>query len=201
MQRKISTSRKNMSPAFITLIIIACTVSFVSLLYVFRQSLISRDSSAIEVKSENSAVETEVSKLASEFMCTCGSCSDETLAQCVCENAQNARQIIRTSLLAGQPIVQIAATIDRSFGGRIERPAGQIYADQVLAASQRIEVLSHFRCPCGKCGMENLAECECDHPRGGREVRGFLDRKLSEKQYSSAQLIAEIEKIYGGKKF
>jgi hypothetical protein len=201
MQRKISSSRKNMSPAFITLIIIGCTVAFVSLLYVFRQSLTSRESSVVEVKSNNPALEAQVSKLASEFMCTCGNCSNETLDQCICENAQKARQIIRTSLLAGRPMVQIVATIDSSFGGRIEKQTGEIKVDEILPAAQRTEVLSHFRCPCGKCGMENLAECECDHPRGGREVRGFLDRKLSEKQYSSIQLIAEIEKVYGKKRF
>ena len=49
--------------------------------------------------------------------------------------------------------------------------------------------------------MENLVECECDHPRGAVEVRAFLHRKVLEKKYSPDQLIVEIEKVYGGKKF
>jgi len=190
-----------MSPAIITLIIIVSTVVFVSFLYIFRQSLISRQAAAIEARSDNPVVEAEVSKLASEFMCTCGTCSNETLDRCVCENAQKARQFIRTSILSGQTNAQIVASIESSLGGRIERPAEAIDTEHTLSAAERIEVLSHFRCPCGKCGMENLAECECGHPRGGQEVRGFLDRKSSEKQYSSSQLVAEIEKAYGGKRF
>ena len=201
MKSRIGNPQRGVSPAIITVIIIVCTTVFVFLLYTMRQNLTSREVTQRGDVSENAVLEAQVLKIAAQFSCTCGTCSGESLEQCTCKNAQEARRMIRSSILAGHPTAQILAAIDSSFGGRIERPAGEIDASQFLTAAQRTEVLSHFRCPCGKCGMENLAECECDHPRGGREVRGFIDRKLSEKQFSSTQLIAEIEKVYGGKKF
>ena len=201
MKTKRLTPRRKLSSVIITLLIIGSTVGFVSVLYVLRQSLTPREAAHSEVKNDNPALETQVSKVAAQFMCACGNCSNESLDQCPCETAQRARQLIRTSILSGRPIRQVLAMVDSSFGGRIEKPAGKLEGDPDAAMSQRTEVLSHFRCPCGKCGMENLAECDCDHPRGGMEVRAFLDGKLLEKKYSPDQLIVEIEKVYGGKKF
>ena len=201
MKNKMSLHRRTLSPAIITLIIIGCTVIFVSFLYVFRQSLTSRETASAEVKSDNPALEARMSKIASQFLCACGDCTNQTLDQCPCETAQSARQTIRASLQAGEPVGKIIATIDSAFGGRLQTPPEQMGSNQEITTSQRTEVLSHFRCPCGKCGMENLAECECDHPHGGKEVRAFLDQKLSDKNYSQDQLVAEIEKTYGGRKF
>ena len=201
MKNKMSSPRRNLSPAIITLLIVGCTVVFVSFLYVFRQSLTSRETAAAEVKSGDAALEAQMSKIASQFLCACGNCTNQTLDQCPCETAQSARQTIRTSLRAGEPVGKIVAAIDSTFGGRLQTPPDQLTSNQEISTSQRTDVLSHFRCPCGKCGMENLAECECDHPHGGKEVRAFLEEKLSDKNYSSNQLVAEIEKTYGGRKF
>lgn len=74
-------------------------------------------------------------------------------------------------------------------------------ADRVAAPSDGEEIFSHFRCPCGQCGMDELKDCTCTHPRGAREVKTFVQSKISEGKYSVAQLIEEIEVKYGGRKF
>lgn len=64
----------------------------------------------------------------------------------------------------------------------------------------REEVFSHFRCPCGKCGMDDLNICECAHPRGAKEVKAFVDEKIALNQYSMDQIIQLVDEKYGGKK-
>lgn len=73
--------------------------------------------------------------------------------------------------------------------------------DRMATAFDREEILSRFRCPCGQCGIDDLAQCTCDHPRGAKEVKAFVDRKISEQQYTVAQLVELVEKKYGGRKF
>ncbi len=73
--------------------------------------------------------------------------------------------------------------------------------NRVVTVFDRDEILSHFRCPCGQCGIDDLATCTCDHPRGAKEVKAFVDKKISEQQYTVAQLVDLVEKKYGGRKF
>lgn len=65
----------------------------------------------------------------------------------------------------------------------------------------REEIFSHFQCPCGQCGIDELKDCSCDHPRGAKEVKAFIDQKIAEKKYTVAQLIDQLDKRYGGRKF
>lgn len=74
-------------------------------------------------------------------------------------------------------------------------------AGRVATSSDGEEILSHFRCPCGQCGMDELKECTCTHPRGAKEVKAFVQSKISEGKYSVAQLVEEIDAKYGGRKF
>lgn len=198
-----SNQKRTSSPVIITLLIMAGTIAFVCFLIVLGQSLRTPPGAPLDVKSGDTRVESEVSSLAAEFICACGDCDGESLVECTCEAAQKARQAIRELVQAGRSRSDIIASVDRTFGGH-KSGAGDgsanVSSPEKMAAA-RYEVLSHFRCPCGKCGMDNLAECECSHPRGAKEVRAFLDRKLAGGMESPSQLVAEIEKVYGAKKF
>jgi cytochrome c-type biogenesis protein CcmH/NrfF len=72
--------------------------------------------------------------------------------------------------------------------------------ERVAAATDREEVFSHFRCPCGRCGMDDLNACNCQHPRGAREVKGFVDEKIVAGKLTVAELISEVDQKYGGRK-
>ncbi len=201
MKLKMYQQQRKQSPAFITLMIIIGIVAFVSMLYVLRQSLTSRANDQSQGGNSNPAVETQVASIAAQFVCTCGTCGNETLDQCTCDNAREARQLIRSGVLSGQPVDRVIAVVDSTYEGRIQSPFANPTAGTSTTKLKPEEVLVHFRCPCGKCGMDNLAECVCDHPRGGREVRQFLSLKLSQADYSPDQMIAEIEKSYGKRRF
>jgi hypothetical protein len=67
-------------------------------------------------------------------------------------------------------------------------------------AFDREEIFSQFRCPCGQCKIEELKDCSCDHPRGAKEVKAFVDRKIAEKKYTVAQIIVQRDNQCGGRK-
>ena len=62
------------------------------------------------------------------------------------------------------------------------------------------EVFSHFRCSCGQCGMDDLKACTCQHPRGAKEVKAFVERRIAEGKLTVARLIREVDEKYGGRK-
>ena len=71
----------------------------------------------------------------------------------------------------------------------------------VATVFSREEILSHFRCPCGQCGIDELRDCSCDHPRGANEIKAFVDQKIAENKYTVGQLIDQLDKTYGGRRF
>lgn len=71
---------------------------------------------------------------------------------------------------------------------------------KLATMADRNEILSHFYCSCGKCGKDDLKDCDCSHPGGAKEIKAFVDKKINEKTYTVDQLITAIENIYGGKK-
>lgn len=70
----------------------------------------------------------------------------------------------------------------------------------IAMVTDRNDVFSHFTCPCGRCGIDELKDCECNHPRGAAEVKGFVDEKIRENRFTVAQLIDEVERTYGSRK-
>lgn len=80
--------------------------------------------------------------------------------------------------------------------------ASKISSTYKLATSlDRVEVFSRFKCPCGQCGIDELKDCNCAHPRGAQEVKAFVDDRIREAKHTVAQLVDEVEKKYGGRKF
>lgn len=73
-------------------------------------------------------------------------------------------------------------------------------SNTIATALDREAIFSSFHCPCGQCGVDELKDCSCDHPRGAKEVKGFVDQKIAEQKYTVAQLIGQVDKRYGGGK-
>lgn len=80
--------------------------------------------------------------------------------------------------------------------------ASKISGNAKLATTaDRIEIFSRFKCPCGQCGIDELKDCNCNHPRGAQEVKAFVDERIREAKYTVAQLISDVERKYGSRKF
>lgn len=73
--------------------------------------------------------------------------------------------------------------------------------NKIATTADRVEIFSHFTCACGQCSIDELKECECNHPRGAQEVKAFVDERIREAKYTVAQLISDVERKYGSRKF
>lgn len=62
----------------------------------------------------------------------------------------------------------------------------------------RIEAIaSRFLCSCGNCGDDTVWACDCEHPNGALEVKGFIANQLA--QGTSVDAVTElVKKKYGG---
>lgn len=202
-----------------------------------------RSSPVVEARSNDPALEIKVLEVASKFICSCGTCGEQSLDVCSCGTAVQERQFIRTSLQSGQSLDQVvvaagdkfgwvkpefSAKIDslvRKSGRRINATAESGVAKprelripdkrvigfpevalspsgttKIATAADRLEIFTNFKCPCGQCGIDELKDCGCSHPRGATEVKGFVDGTIREHRYTVAQLIDEVEKKYGNRK-
>ena len=166
-----------------------------------------------------------VLQVAADFVCACGRCGDEPLATCDCPRAVEERAFIAKALAAGRSPAQTAAALEQRYGGRRRAasappPALGLVSDEAIVqrlgldtpsqplpqaappsaqSADRAHVLSHFKCPCGQCGMDHLAECECPHPNGAREVKRFIDQLLAANRYTIGEIVALVEQRYGGR--
>lgn len=224
--------KKTWNPALITLAIIGAGALIVALLFTVRSSREQQSYEVIETKSTDPAVETQVLEIASKFICSCGTCGEESLNVCTCSRAAEERQFIRNYLEMGQSPSQVIAALNATFGwikpefaslvGSGDSKAGvssklvvpeKIEPSYLQSATSpkplarfatladRVEIYSHFKCPCGQCGIDELNECTCSHPRGAKEVKGFIEAKIREGMMTIAQVVDEVSEQYGGKKF
>ena len=149
----------------------------------------------------------KVRDIARNFICTCGSCQEETLAQCVCDHAAKVRKIIGSYIQNHKTKEEIVVMINNDFGGLIDKRSVEGDNFKLQKSTDhatyvdRTQIFSHFRCPCGKCNMDNLAECTCDHPRGAKEVKRFVDDKITEGRYSIIEIVDKVAQTYGSRKF
>ncbi|KAB2881367.1 hypothetical protein F9K33_01090 [bacterium] len=67
--------------------------------------------------SKATSSDVRVTKIASKFICSCGSCGGEPLDLCSCEHAVKVRQYIQEYLLNNKSEDQIVALISKSYGG------------------------------------------------------------------------------------
>lgn len=57
-------------------------------------------------------------------------------------------------------------------------------------------VAAEFRCSCGKCGAPPLSECFCGQPKGAKEEKAFIRKKLLE-GLSVEEVIQVMDRTYG----
>lgn len=70
-----------------------------------------------ETVSADLALEKNVSRIASKFICNCGACNKEPLSDCKCPFAIEARKYVREHLEQLQKEDEIIKTINQRFGG------------------------------------------------------------------------------------
>lgn len=202
-----------------------------------------RPARIIEAKTKDLVLEAKVLEVASEFICSCGTCGEKPLDICRCDTAIEERQFIRTALQAGQSRNDVTLGVQTTFGwvkpqfsakidslSRIsgrkvnsasrpglpasvelkvpDRPAMKLQgtrlspmgAPVIATLADRDWIFSQFKCPCGQCGIDELKDCTCRHPRGATEVKSFVDEKIREQRFTVAQIVDEVEGTYGSRK-
>lgn len=183
----------------------------------------------VEFKSTNPVVESKVYEIASKFVCSCGSCNEESLEVCKCERGVEERQFIRDYLEQNQKPDDIVVAVANKYGwmkaefaskynvdpSRIWNPnleTGQLQIPDNLIPpnpdlvntsatnSDKYTIYSAFNCPCGRCKIDELKDCNCDHPGGAKEIKKFVDEIISENKYTINEIIEMIDNKYSGKK-
>jgi hypothetical protein len=104
---------------------------------------------------------------------------------------------------AQKPAMKVGTPVVKPIGGVLVEKATSLNASNARLAStaDRIEIYSHFNCPCGQCAVDELKDCECQHPRGAAEVKGFVNARIAEGKYTVARLIDIVDAKYAGRKF
>lgn len=215
---------KKWNPTTVAVVAIGALLVIFYFAYMNRQSAkISQP--YVEQKTNNAELENQVLAVASKFICACGSCPKEPLETCSCPTAQKERDFIRNALYSGVEEEKVIATLNNRYGGieseyesqygsgkvnlTLPQATGQNLllnlsgdpenAGQLAGIANRVEIISHFACPCGQCTQDELIDCDCDHPRGAKEVKRFIDEKISEGNLTVAGVIELVENTYGGK--
>ena len=179
----------------------------------------------VELKSSNPVVEASVFEIASKFVCSCGTCGEQSLEICKCVRAVEERQFIRDYLEQNQKPDDIVIAIANKYGwikaefaSKYKVDASRIWnpnqlqitkeitstlpglVDAKASISDKYTIYSAFNCPCGKCGIDELKDCTCNHPNGALEVKKFIDENINENKYTINEIIGFVDKKYGGKK-
>ncbi len=89
------------------------------------------------------------------------------------------------ALLSPGPRLSTGVSNDRPVAAVNPNIAGQV---QLVAAN--------FKCACGGCGELFLVDCTCEMPRGAKEEKDFIRRKLQQ-GLSLDEVITLVDKEYG----
>jgi hypothetical protein len=180
----------------------------------------------IETKSANPIVEAGVFDIASKFVCSCGTCNEESLEVCKCATAVEERQFIRDYVERNQKKEDIVFALASKYGFLKSQFAGEFKKvdkskifetnqitipvitldnkksgfNKTASISDKVTIYSAFMCNCGKCGIDELKDCNCSHPKGAQEVKKFIDEKISANKYTVQEVIELVNSKYGGKK-
>lgn len=179
----------------------------------------------VELKSSNPVVEAKVFEIASKFVCSCGTCNEESLEVCSCGRAVEERQFIRDYLEQNQKPEDIVVAVGNKYGwlkaefastynidaSRVWNPNSLEINKDVISTtptlirtkatiSDRYTIYSAFTCPCGQCNIDELRECTCTHPNGAMVIKRFIDEKINENKYTISEIIELVDNKYGGKK-
>jgi cytochrome c-type biogenesis protein CcmH/NrfF len=109
--------------------------------------------------------------------------------------------LVGDSTKTGRSSLPALSLSQPSVPGVLEQKAAAMPRNQAVAkAADRLEILARFKCACGQCGIDELKDCNCSHPRGAKEVKTFVDERIREGTYTVAQIIDIVDATYGGKK-
>lgn len=217
--------RLTFKPVYVVIAILAIGLSYL---------LISRNPSndnietkeVVEQKSNNPVVEASVFEIASKFVCSCGTCGEESLETCKCPRAVEERSLIRDYVQKNTNTSDIVLSVANFYGflkAEFAKEYPKVAKAKIYTAisaglkndvinkniftnktpatvADRLTIISAFNCPCGKCGVDELKDCECAHPKGAKEVKGFIDKTIAESKYSADQIIDLVNNKFGGKK-
>ncbi len=227
--QKSKRDRSNISMGMRPLLIAIGVITVSLLAVVALNSLFKKDFDSqypLETKSDNPLVEAEVFNIASKFVCSCGTCNEESLEICKCGRAIEERQFIRDYVERNQKKENIVYALASKYGFLKSQFAGEfkqvdkskifetnqiiipdnnleninIGLNKTASVSDRVTIFSAFRCNCGKCGIDELKDCDCSHPKGAQEVKKFIDEKISANKYTVQEVIELVNSKYGGKK-
>lgn len=153
--------------------------------------------------------------IASKFICSCGQCNELPLETCSCPTAKEEKAFIQTQMNDKKSDSQIIQAVNAKYGwikpqfknllssaGETSNSSSKLRSNEIKLASlfDMNLITEQFKCPCGQCNIEELKECNCNHPRGATEVKGFITNKINENIYTVDQIIDMVNKTYGGKK-
>lgn len=178
----------------------------------------------VEVKSNNPAIESKVTEIASKFICSCGTCNEKSLEICTCPTAIEERSIIRKALEQNKSNKEIIYLVANKYGWLKTQFASQYEVDeskiwdpakrQIQSAASDLVInsgkkainidkeliYSVFNCPCGQCVLDELKDCNCSHPNGAKEIKNFIGEKIAESKLTVNEIIDMVNKKYGGRK-
>lgn len=179
----------------------------------------------VEIKSSNPVVEAKVFEIASKFVCSCGTCNEESLEVCTCGRAVEERQFIRDYLEQNQKPDDIVVAVANKYGwlkaefastynveaSKVWNPNPLEITKDIISTtpalitnkatiSDRYTIYSAFNCPCGQCNKDELRDCTCTHPNGAMVIKRFIDEKINANKYTISEIIELVNTKYGGKK-
>lgn len=224
-RRKTSGMTIGVKPIFIALAVLFIVIGIVAVV----NSLSEKSEVAqypTETKSSNPVVEAKVFEIASKFVCSCGSCNEESLEKCKCAIAVEEREFVRDYLeKKGKPEDIIAAlankygylkaeyanayNIDKSktwSSTTLQYPSNSVGAvnpnrlETKATFANVTEIYSAFKCPCGQCSIDELRNCDCSHKNGAKEIKAFIDDRLRENKYTVNEIVNLVQAWYGGRK-
>ncbi len=153
--------------------------------------------------------------IASKFICSCGTCDELPLETCGCPTANGEKAFIQSQMNTNKSDAQIIKAVYSKYGwikpqfknllssaGETSGNSSKLISNGTKLASlfDMTLITEQFKCPCGQCNVEELKDCNCNHPRGATEVKGFITNKINENAYTVNQIISMVNKTYGGKK-
>ena len=114
----LKSNTPNLKPLWITVgVIIVSIFIAISFDLVFHKYP-KNESSSVEKKSSNPAVEAQVTAIASKFVCSCrtNECNFTSLESCTCSTAAEERQLIRTKLEKNEKPSDIVVDLANKYG-------------------------------------------------------------------------------------
>ena len=191
-----------------------------------RRQTVSSSLPVAEQKLSDPALESKAMEIVSKFICSCGGCGEDPLEECDCETARGERNYIRQAVANGGSMEDIIREVNLKFGWikpqfkdkygpgkptvdlkkeQFKSPLPSSPVEQELTVKRlasladRLTIISKFACPCGQCSIDELKDCECNHPRGAQEVKRFIDNKIAAGKYSIENIVQLVETQYGNR--